>query len=67
MKAWKELKHENYTVELETPTLYIDNNAKGRSGHMSHAMAEFAPNCLIDFNSNCSKRTGGADTRRTAG
>ena len=59
MKAWKEIKHKNYTVELETPTLYVDNNAKGRSGHMSHAMAEFAPNCLIDFNSNCSKNRWG--------
>ncbi len=45
---------ENYTVELEEPTLYVDNQSRHRSGHMSHAMAEFAPNTIIDFNSNCS-------------
>lgn len=49
-----EIKHSNYTVEIETPELYVDNESRNRSGHMSHAMAEFAPNCFIDFNSNCS-------------
>ncbi len=44
----------NYTVEIEEPELYVDNERRKRSGHMSHAMAEFAPNCFIDFNSNCS-------------
>ena len=51
---WKELKNENYTVILETPTVFVDNQARKRSGHMTHAMAEFAPGCFIDFNSNCS-------------
>ncbi len=52
--------HDTYTVELEEPTLYVDNQSRGRSGHMSHAMAEFAPNCFIDFNSNNSAvRMGG--------
>ena len=49
-----EIKRKNYTVELEEPELYVDNESRGRSGHMSHAMAEFAPGCFIDFNSNCS-------------
>jgi len=54
------IERENYTVEFETPTVYIDNKSRKRSGHMTHAMAEFAPNCFIDFNSNCSAvRLGG--------
>lgn len=47
-------KREHYTVNLSEPILYVDNESRGRSGHMSHAMAEFAPNKVIDFNSNCS-------------
>ncbi len=43
----------NYVLEFEEPVLYVDNEKRGRSGHMTHAMAEFAPNCFIDFNSNC--------------
>ena len=58
--SWKEIVHENYTVQLEAPVIYVDNKSRGRSGHMTHAMAEFAPGCLIDFNANCSAvRCGG--------
>lgn len=39
---------------IEQPELYVDNESRYRSGHMTHAMAEFAPNCFMDFNSNCS-------------
>lgn len=53
--SYIEIKHDTYTVEIEEPTVYVDNQARGRSGHMSHAMAEFAPGCFIEFNSNCSK------------
>jgi len=54
------IEHDNYTVEFDTPEVYVDNQARRRSGHMSHALAEFAPNCFIDFNSNCSHdRRGG--------
>lgn len=35
------------------PELYVDNQTRGRSGHMSHAMVEYAPGKIIDFNSNC--------------
>ena len=52
--SWKEIKHADYTVELEEPILYVDNESRKRSGHMTHAMTEFAPGCLIDFNANCS-------------
>lgn len=55
MNTWKEIKHKNYTACLEEPTIYVDNQKRGRSGHMTHAMAEFQKNCLIDFNANCSK------------
>ena len=52
--SYKTIVHKNYTVEIEEPTLYVDNESRNRSGHMSHALAEFAPNCLIEFNANCS-------------
>ena len=51
--SFKEIKHENYKAIIETPTVYVDNEARRRSGHMSHAMAEFAKGSFIDFNSNC--------------
>ncbi len=54
------IERSGYTVELEAPTVYVDNKARRRSGHMTHALAEFAPGCIIDFNSSCSPvRCGG--------
>ena len=47
-------KQNDFSLVFSEPTVYVDNRARGRSGHMSHAMAEFAENCGIDFNSNCS-------------
>ena len=47
-------KQNDFSLVFSEPTVYVDNRARGRSGHMSHAMAEFAENCVIDFNSNCS-------------
>ncbi len=49
-----EIVRKNYTVTLEEPTVYVDNEKRGRSGHMTHALAEFAPGQFINFNSNCS-------------
>ena len=47
-------------LRIGEPALYVDNRARRRSGHMSHAMAEFAPGKVICFNSNCSAvRFGG--------
>lgn len=51
-----EFKRDGYTVELSEPTLYVDNESRGRSGHMTHAIVEYAPGKLIDFNSNCSAK-----------
>jgi len=51
-----EINRNNYTVNVSEPILYVDNESRGRSGHMSHAMAEFAPGKLIDFNSNCTAK-----------
>lgn len=48
-----EIERKNYTVKIAEPTLYVDNKSRGRSGHMTHALAEYAPGKLIDFNSNC--------------
>jgi hypothetical protein len=36
------------------PELYVDNQSRRRSGHMSHAMLEYEPGRIIAFNSNCS-------------
>ena len=49
-----EIKRENYTVTIGDPILYVDNKSRNRSGHMTHAMAEFAPGKIIDFNANSS-------------
>ena len=48
------IERNGYTVVCGEPILYVDNESRGRSGHMTHAMAEFAPRKIIDFNSNCS-------------
>lgn len=40
-------------IILSDPEVYIDNQARKRSGHMSHAMVEFAPGRILAFNSNC--------------
>ena len=50
----QKFKRETYSVILSDPILYVDNESRKRSGHMSHAMAEFAPGKVIAFNSNCS-------------
>jgi len=57
------IERENYTINFSEPTLYVDNESRGRSGHMSHALAEFAPGKIIDFNSNCTAaKYGGHST-----
>jgi len=54
------IQRKNYVVKLGEPYVYVDNESRARSGHMSHAMAEFKKGAFIDFNSNCSaKRYGG--------
>ena len=54
------INRKDYSIELSEPTVYVDNQSRGRSGHMTHALAEFAPGKFIDFNSNCSAlRMGG--------
>ena len=49
-----EIKRQNYTVKIREPKITVDNEKRGRSGHMSHALAEFAPGKIIAFNANCS-------------
>ena len=48
------IERKNYSVKLSDPILYVDNESRGRSGHMTHALAEFKKGSFIDFNSNCS-------------
>ncbi len=49
-----EIVRDEFSVVLEEPTLYVDNQSRKRSGHMSHAMAEFKKGSFIDFNANSS-------------
>ena len=34
--------------------LFVDHSIAGRSGHLGHALVEYAPECLLAFYSNCS-------------
>ena len=58
----KQLIHEQYIegalkrLHLLEPEIYVDNEARGRSGHVGHAMTEFAPGKIIAFNSNTSAK-----------
>ena len=40
-------------IHLSEPEIYVDNKARKRSGHMSHAMLEVGGRLMV-FNSNCS-------------
>lgn len=41
-------------IKLGEPILYIDNEARNRSGHMGHPMLNLGNGKIIDFNSNVS-------------
>lgn len=41
-------------LNISAAEIFVDNKSRRRSGHMSHAMVEYAPGRLIAFNSNCS-------------
>ena len=41
-------------LKLSEPTLYINNEARGRSGHMGHPMLNLGGGRIMDFNSNVS-------------
>ena len=41
-------------LKLSEPILYIDNGARGRSGHMGHPMLNLGNGRIMDFNSNVS-------------
>ena len=42
------------TLHIGEPELYVDNQSRKRSGHMSHVMIEYAPGKILVFTSNCS-------------
>lgn len=52
--SYREIVRDHYKVIFEEPQIYVNNQNRKRSGHMSHAMTVFAPDTFIDFNSNCS-------------
>lgn len=41
-------------LHIGTPEVFVDNQARKRSGHMTHAMVEYEPGKIIAFNANCS-------------
>ena len=43
-----------HDLQLSEPILYIDNEARGRSGHMGHPMLNLGNGIIMDFNSNVS-------------
>lgn len=45
-------------LKLGAPILYIDNEARGRSGHMGHPMLNLGNGRIMDFNSNVSAVRG---------
>ena len=55
MENKPEICHENYRVVFENEELYVDNQSRKRSGHMTHAMTELSSDAFIDFNSNSMK------------
>ena len=47
-------------LHIGEPELFVNNQARNRSGHMSHAMTGYQPGRLLAFKSNCSAvRFGG--------
>ena len=55
MNNEKILKGKVRNLKLSEPILYIDNEARGRSGHMGHAMLNLGGGKIMDFNSNVSE------------
>ncbi len=45
-----------HDIHLTESEIYVDNEARGRSGHMSHAMVDLGNGKFMVFNSNCSQR-----------
>ena len=44
------LKYDLYPPETpNTGILFVDHRAKGRSGHLSHALVEYKKGCVLAF------------------
>jgi hypothetical protein len=43
-------------IQFNEPKIFVDNEKNGRSGHMGHALTEFAPGKIMAFHSNCSAK-----------
>lgn len=57
------VKRENYTISFEEPTMYVNNQLRNRSGHMTHAIAGWSSGKMVCFNSNCTaEKYGGHST-----
>ena len=44
-----------HKIHLTKPIIFWDNEKNGRSGHIGHAMTEFAPGKIMAFAANTSK------------
>lgn len=44
----------NYHVSPKNGMMFVDNQSQKRSGHMSHALLEYAKDCMLAFYSNSS-------------
>ncbi|MBQ3221259.1 MAG: exo-alpha-sialidase [Clostridia bacterium] len=50
----REIVEKKRKIKWNEPEIFVDNEKKGRSGHMGHALTEFAPGKIMAFHSNCS-------------
>ena len=50
----KRIEYDKYALVIGESEQYINNEARKRSGHMSHAMTHLPSGGFVDFNSNCS-------------
>lgn len=52
-----------FSIEPPSPPnegiLFVDNSAKGRSGHLGHALVEYEPGKILAFSANCSDQNNG--------
>ncbi len=43
-------------IHISEPEIFVDNEKRGRSGHVGHALAELAPGKIVAFNANTSNK-----------
>ena len=51
-----------HDLQISEPKIHADNEKNGRSGHMGHALTEFAPGKIMAFSSNTSANRSAGHT-----